>query len=110
MSKPKHTPGPWVVSKCPIDQELMISTYESPNYLASTFKYGFEDEVEANARLIAAAPELLEVAKSAAGFVASSYKDIDQQLGEADEKTVLLDAISKLLENLCAAIVKAEGS
>jgi len=56
----KHTPGPWW-----IDDDMFIAsghgedykTVASPNCMDST---DHSEEIEANARLIAAAPELLE--------------------------------------------------
>ena len=88
----KHTPGPWKYSTepqpngCPIigAQGLMIAM------LAHTVKQADQRETAlANARLIAAAPELLEALKLAQSII-----------GHPE------DAHSKLI---AAAIAKAEG-
>lgn len=65
MSDAKHTPGPWVAGRP--DMATMIEgrngkyIYAGERYIAAA---GFDvrdwDETVANARLIAAAPELLE--------------------------------------------------
>ena len=68
MSNTKHTPGPWSISsacKNAINAERnnkligIGTTYHDPD---SVYFIG-QDEAIANARLIAAAPELLELAR-----------------------------------------------
>ena len=71
----KHTPGPWSYRKVPRKQEWEINTKRCPNlghesWTAMSAVFGCDDYPkmgkivgEANARLIAAAPELLAVAK-----------------------------------------------
>ncbi len=55
MTTHKHTPGPW-----------KITTYCGPKYMIGIDKEcASPGEMEANARLIAAAPDLLEAAKGA---------------------------------------------
>jgi hypothetical protein len=51
-----HTPGPWSYSKCPCGAEVC-----SQFTISVQWSVGFE---EADARLIAAAPELLEVLRN----------------------------------------------
>lgn len=55
----RHTPGPWTV-----DEPHQIWSEKAREYVAITQVEDFEtlprDQVEANARLIAAAPELLD--------------------------------------------------
>lgn len=53
MSNAKHTPGPWIASKMGY-----ISTVDRKSFIATSCSANDNDE--ANARLIAAAPELLE--------------------------------------------------
>ncbi len=79
-----HTPGPWVVNtlngKIPVVRELKSNVGEASRYHAAIirdtappfervcnldFGYGKPDD-EANARLIAAAPDLLEACTKAA--------------------------------------------
>ena len=62
----KHTPGPWRVQRqnpSPTTGEWMISG-ANPGYLAEVRDCGSGD-VQANARLIAAAPDLLDALKDA---------------------------------------------
>lgn len=57
----KHTPGPWSIQRqnpSPTTGEWMVAG-KSPGYLAEVRDCG-SGPVEANARLIAAAPDLLE--------------------------------------------------
>jgi hypothetical protein len=56
-----HTPGPWTY-----DAEFEVIFGPSPDYdtVAATFFDRPEDECEANARLVAAAPQLLEALQS----------------------------------------------
>jgi hypothetical protein len=70
MSETKHTPGPWMVEPVFIAQQtcgaLHFGEYRFPfkrNGDGSCFTYSRE-EAEANARLIAAAPEMLAALKS----------------------------------------------
>lgn len=65
MNEPKHTPGPWSVRKndhsCVSGPRMSI---DGSGRKIGTFTVasclGYKDEREANARLIAAAPELLK--------------------------------------------------
>ena len=54
----KHTPGPWVVSPIQLNQ---ICTADARMEVARAIVYSNAHETIANARLIAAAPELLEM-------------------------------------------------
>jgi hypothetical protein len=63
----KFTPGPWSIVPNIIETEWLITAQRSDacrGYVASTAKTN--DESEANARLIAAAPELYEALKEIA--------------------------------------------
>ncbi len=88
MTNTKHTPGPW--------------TYDAANTGSILHPYGVvqvggeSEEREANARLIAAAPELLEVAKRMLAF--------EQRLLASN------DGGPQLASDIRAAIAKAEGS
>jgi hypothetical protein len=53
----KHTPGPWA-SVHDADGDYLIMSPESGRFIAVTYTDAEQDE--ANARLIAAAPEMLE--------------------------------------------------
>lgn len=94
MSNAQHTQGPWRVARqnpSPTTGEWMIAG-QKPGYLAEVRDCGSGD-VEANASLIAAAPELLEALELCRYHMyehASNTKD-----GAFDK--------------LCAAIAKAKG-
>ena len=61
MSAPKHTPGPWKINAdCPMAEHGRISI-ETDDYYIALLDAGARQA--ANARLIAAAPELLEFAE-----------------------------------------------
>lgn len=70
MSETKHTPGPWCLS----DESPMIIQDECKVIVGSASTYpnsGYfpgQKEAEANARLIAAAPELLEACEGLLGL------------------------------------------
>jgi hypothetical protein len=64
MSAPKHTPGPWDVR---YDYMVQAKSFEDGRLVPVAQPYGVNcngTDLFANARLIAAAPDLLEVAKS----------------------------------------------
>lgn len=82
MSKLKHTPGPWV--KDYGHTEGHIKTLHNPKVHTKTvIKYRYnmceeiltEEEIEANARLIAAAPEMLEALINVKKYGCSGYID-----------------------------------
>lgn len=88
MENVKHTPGPWAVS-------LGMRTIQ---VIAGSFRLaiGIDKEAEANARLIAAAPELLEALKGLCGLAELRPGHLQ------DYKAAVADAR--------AAIAKATGS
>ena len=91
-----HTPGPWRVERqnpSPTTGEWMIAGAR-PGYLAEVRDCGSGD-VQANARLIAAAPDLLRATKN---FVQWFACDRIGSLPTAE------------IEDALAAIVKATGS
>lgn len=69
--KGQHTPGPWRVITAADENGLIIAAEKGRlTYFLSEVFFGFDltfgpdrDEAESNARLIAAAPDLLEVLK-----------------------------------------------
>ncbi len=96
-TKTKHTPGPWIHLKKGYEYEILCN--KRNDVLADVydhFKNKNESELEANARLIAAAPELLEACKRAL-----------QQLDES----LPTDEGNKMAVKRCKdAISKAEGT
>jgi len=97
----KHTEGPWEIGKCnsgpvsgtiPIHTHDYMESYRSGMLVCSV--YGTATFSEANARLIAAAPELLEALKAM------------MRLTVSDNGEYLADAITDMAQ---AALNKAEG-
>lgn len=93
-TKATHTPGPWnllELATCPrrvLDsKDRLVAQVHNPD------KYGDANEIDANARLIAAAPGLLDAAKYFRSLV------------DAD----LLDALVRNGNPYNEAIAKAEG-
>jgi hypothetical protein len=90
MSEIKHTPGPWSYEA---GQEDFVYDAKG-NVVADTWYYACGEKSEANARLIATAPDLLEAANWAANYI----------------DTILDPNAWKVLDSLRAAIAKATGS
>lgn len=98
-----HTPGPWIAHKLPLDRWLISAGNEN---VAGTASGGFgpnDDATEqANARLIAAAPDLLEALETLQGFADNSaVRWIWKENGEQA-------AFNKALNQTRAAITKAK--
>lgn len=109
----KHTPGPWRMngeigadeSKGIAPHLAFYSIRDAKNdYIASTWG----DPNEANARLIAAAPEMLEAAKAVTGML-ELFIDEQQIKEAADGCARRVEEGAAKLEALRAAIAKAEG-
>ena len=104
-----HTPGPWVAWR-PID-DWAVSTDYTPKAPGWTMParlaeevYGVNDsECEANARLMAAAPELLGVLRD----LLHAHEAAEHS--EEDPFPDCLDGAREWLERIHAAIAKAEG-
>ena len=101
MSKSEHTPGPWLVQETTV---YALNDERNPaNRFTASVDSGWADEkcrisrqeVEANARLIAAAPDLLESLTNLVGLA---------KLGAAR-----LDKYQAAMSAAEAAIAKAEG-
>jgi hypothetical protein len=111
----RHTPGPWSVAPYPEGAELLevVADYselpggrKSAHWIAELDAGGIDDDREtnaANARLIAAAPELLEALKDAS-------RTLKTCLSACNEKrTMGIQAHPCLVCRINAAIAKAEG-
>lgn len=98
MSAAKHTPGPWVVG--PADDTVVTHLgKDGVRYEVAAIDgdYNEPDEwpvMEANARLIAAAPDLLSAAHSAL-FVLRIVYERSPGTNEAGAITALEEAIAK---------------
>lgn len=83
----KHTPGPWAVYDGPRDRaELTVCTVERSGQILTVADCRQltipPRQQEANARLIAAAPELLEACDNAGGMLANWRKVIARVMEE----------------------------
>lgn len=94
----KHTPGPWALRKEWSDSEAALEVWPSGEVCKAPYKPSAiclvdecRDAAEANAQLIAAAPEMLAALKWAARFINTEAHD------------------PQLMETVDAAIAKAEG-
>jgi len=75
----KHTPGPWTKSVAPTRFNIHAPSFHK---LATAFirpEGGSMDEIEANARLIAAAPTLLAALKEAENALADYVPTLEKQ-------------------------------
>jgi hypothetical protein len=97
MSEIKHTPGPWVFDEdeCSAIPALHLYCADSKNPFHGSRS---EEELKANARLIAAAPELLEALKEAIETI-KFLSTRDNSWGE-----------QIVCEDLQAIVAKATGS
>ena len=93
----KHTPGPWTVN-IPNNRETAIRGIHGGDYvIADILNDGYEDdEQEANARLIAASPDMLEALRRVANLNENAG-----EIGDGMLRTIVAEAR--------AAIAKAEG-
>jgi hypothetical protein len=96
----KHTPGPWRVDT--VDRQLIRSS-EDYGVAFALASWGAppipSEEYEANARLIAAAPDLLEACREAESF----FIELNDHL------QVILGGQAKIISTLEAAINAAEA-
>jgi hypothetical protein len=107
---PSHTPGPWRVSDFDHTEIIM-------NDLAGTYIAGVRDEAipyeeaRANARLIAAAPELLAALKDARETIERDAQRLRAcaEQSHPEERDGHMDGANALIEQVDAAIAKAGG-
>ena len=106
----KHTKGPWKLEE--FDSGWAIETATGDYYIADVLKSNDANTHEtidaANARLIAAAPELLEALKQLQFEVSInhySYEDDDDK-----NSSVTHRKLNEALKKAMGAIAKAEGS
>lgn len=132
MSENKHTPGPWlyrpyqhddwgvvrstseVEGSCPIVASARSGGYPTEEELAE-HRCNQTDPYEANARLIAAAPDLLEALKSAVRIAEEARREWDATPAGMRAGKILI-ALSggckgyrRDIDAIHAAIAKAEG-
>ena len=120
----KHTPGPWIGAgpsfglKFPkYTTEIVTEWEDGEGNVVSICELPFsehDDENEANARLIAAAPELLKALRIAREHILidrdsfqEAHRYPDGSMEREDQKA--LDRLDAKLAKINAAIAKAEG-
>lgn len=76
----KHTPGEWEVNKIETSDyfSLAILSHEQEEVICHIFNWGEKEISEANAKLIAAAPDLLKALQDIMGWV-NHTRDKDLQ-------------------------------
>ena len=78
----QHTPGPWRIGTAPPNGEQAIGTIRGMMVAVATTGVGMEKETLANARLIAAATELLQVLRSIAAITTCADQDPEAMCAE----------------------------
>ena len=117
MSETKHAPGPWAEAQLAHGDWLIHQAGKKSkngckrHHVATVRRNDFSQEnsadiplpVEANARLIAAAPELL----SACRDILSRFQDL---LGPEGQRNGEIEGDAEAIKSARAAIAKAEGT
>lgn len=99
----RHTPGPWSVVETRSSQVRIVVTGADVDVCKHDARAGrVQDEARANARLIAAAPELLHALETALPVLAAT-----QRLMAAEAARHGMEPDDKLLNSMRAAIAKA---
>jgi hypothetical protein len=107
MGKAKHTPGPWHIKRNPV--RLAVRD-KNGDYIAEDIR-GEKEEREANAALIAAAPDLLYAIQAFVDYFEQA--GIGSNLTGADEEDGVNGFDGDTVFNVRqakAAIAKAEGN
>lgn len=101
---PRHTPGPWSVKwdKGHCNALIDQASSDEHSYVAMVFEPFEGWPTKANARLIAAAPELLVALKALVRPMQAWHKALEQVTGEQP-------VVQEALQGALAAIAKAEG-
>ena len=107
-TKAKPTPGPWTVYTQPGGGHIAITGADSTSFAFMTMidiSRKWRTQQAANARLIAAAPELLEALHA----LVKELTDLSRTLAEDGGEDSLIDEWEVLLALANAAITKAKG-
>lgn len=108
----KFTPGPWGFGKTDEGKRLILGKNGDGRYVCSiqiwqtprNYGLDMEDEREANARLISAAPDLFEACKSCLPEL-FAWESFCMQTCNIEKK----EKISKIINFVNSAIAKAEA-
>lgn len=101
-----HTPGPWAYRRDETGEDEFVVVSDGRPYVA-TVHGGARDWTEHNARLIAAAPELLEACKAQAEELKALREWVAETYGQTKAAPVTGAAVAEQLGR--AAIAKATG-
>jgi len=93
----KHTPGPWEQGTQTRGSTTLVARIETGFAVAEMRNVHFREEAEANARLIAAAPELLEALQLAYSVLMDCIPDADCDLYKRDARRKARAAIAKAI-------------
>jgi hypothetical protein len=108
MTNTKHTPGPWKVqpgeiSLGPYNKGLMVGPLQYAKvHVVGPFEKPLDEETRANARLVAAAPELLAMLQEVSDWNRADIRGFD----DISPNMEMLKARQAALR---AAIAKVEG-
>ena len=112
LATEKHTPGPWeLYDELHRDEQYVIGIRGTSigTYVIASVDYGysepFESQQQANARLIAAAPDLLAALKELGDWVAAGLQASDKAWPDAR----CLQHTEEIAARARAAVDKAEG-
>jgi hypothetical protein len=106
MSEQQHTPGPWKVSEVEDGGEIISRGVKGPNGRGINTGCDIEMFSEADARLIAAAPELLAACKVADGLFAYGVGGVATDTQNRDR---CIKEARAIMAQIRAAIAKAKG-
>ena len=106
-TKQGHTPGPWHVEDAPDSGLIFIRSHPAEVSLANIRK-GQDHPNEANARLIAAAPELLEALKAIEGRITKAANAFYVS-GKRSDLQAAFDGWKVDAQQARAAIARATG-
>ena len=95
-TRPEHTPGPWTI--LPNTPHFVRAMHPAEGMQPVATVYHFDGELDANARLIAAAPTLLE-----------ALEELERLTVWVGGQNPVHDAIETAKRNARAAIAKARG-
>ena len=99
----KHTPGPWKITHSEVNGYRVS---DSTGWGVAVVLKDTNDE--ANARLIAAAPQMLEALE----LLSEAVRSLDEQISTVHDKIVITDAVSllRLQNNALLAVKQAEAA
>jgi hypothetical protein len=98
---PKHTPGPWAITEKRLTNGATLNVWSPPDqdgyrYVVARVDAGVEPgEGDANAHLIAAAPDLLAALRQAEDLISATFENLTT--GDAGEAEAELKAIRTAL-------------